>query len=91
MREEGLLLRRVRPGAAVHVVRAERDAGELGVRVRVLFGEAAAGQDTDAAAVDCLGEAARRPLQRVRPAGLDRSRQIHDIRGILCPSRKAVY
>ena len=66
--EEVELLGRVRPGPGVDVVGAERDPGELRVRVGVLDGEPAAGQHADAAAVAGLAQRLGRPLQRVGPA-----------------------
>ena len=49
--EERRLLGRVRAGAEVDVVGAERDARELAVGVGVLGGEPAAGQHADGAGV----------------------------------------
>ena len=74
--EEGLLLGRVRAGAAVDVVGAERDAGELAVRVGVLEREPTTGQDGDAdrGVARVVGllrgpQAGRGDVERLDPAG----------------------
>ncbi len=69
--QELLLLRRVRPGAEVHVVGAQDKPGELGVGIGVLAGQPAAGQDADAMTVPAFREPAGRERERLGPGGLD--------------------
>ncbi len=64
--EERRFLGRVRPGAEVDVVGAQRHPGELRVRVGVLDGDPAAGQHPGPAARP--GKTAGRGRQRLRPA-----------------------
>ncbi len=69
--QELLFLRRVRPGAEVHVVGVQDEPGELGVGIGVLAGQPATGQDADAVAVPALRQAPGRERERLGPGCLD--------------------